>query len=1327
MKNINGNQMWAYLIVSILIVSVFTIAVAISGPDHEDENFLLVYKRGITTEDLRDADQYSVLADYDEFTLISTSEENKDALVEQGYTIDDLGNREEVVVNSHTFESSEGIPEISDDLMIEEYPKGVKRAYIVQFIGPMAPEWIEELEDIGVIPHEYRHRYNLIVEMDSNVVDRVSDLDFVNWVDIYQPAFKFNHELLDVRGTVDLEVYTFSTANTQDIAKRISSFGSVYHMTERRIITRVDSEEVVRIANMNGVKSFNHGFFEYEFYNDDATWITQTGIEDSRKLTEEGVIGTDQLVTVMDSELYEDHEMFADPDGNPVGPNHRKLLDVYVPDGARGDLGQGVYHGTHVAGTVMGDAPTYGEYNKHDGNAMDSRLIFQDVGDASGGLQVPEEMYDSSFGESYSAGSRVHTNSWGGRGGYDGYAVETDEFIWDHPDYTVLWAAANDGPDSGTISGQAHAKNALSVGAAVNAPRHDQVAEFSSRGWADDGRIKPTLLGIGQGVTSADRSTDGYQGMSGTSMSTPGIAGQVAQVRQYYEDGYYPMGYPISDEGFNPSNALVKATLINGAVEISGDGAYHNGNQFPNQDQGFGLSTLDRSLYFEWDERKSNVFDSWNEGVELDTGESWSMEFDVIDDSMPLEATLVWSDAPGTSSGAAIVNDLDLELFAPGGDRYVGNAYTGYNPGYSQPNPSSNDWNGGRSGEWDGLNVEENILLLPDQNGVDTGTYELQVSAHNVPEGTQPFAVVVSGGLEPVMPDGDPPQVDLNSPTGGEVWDEGTEQQISWSSTQGDDPIDGVDLRYSIDDGDTWTDLAEDLPPSQTSFTWTLPNYDSSECLIRARVTDSSGRFAYDTSDHFTIVGTPPGAPSELDVVHDGGPTLVTFDDFEDGHDDWTEQSGEWDSSSGYLQGHGTISTPSEWDDEEIGAYGEWEFDFQFSDVDESGGDYQLLRFEFINSGTPESPTGYYVIVTGDVPGGSQANLWRIEDGEPPDDAPLIAGMWSADTDVHTLGIERQENNDMTLYMDGQELGSTDDDSYTTSNYMGLNFDENPTGGEDHMVHEVRAQKTLEDDEHNHLFWNASPDDPSEVSHYNVYSSESSSGPFEQIGTVEADGFASYTYVDEYKGDADDTIWWYNVRAVGVNGLEESNSHVIPEPGMDVDSFEVQLEDDPGSGGWNFISHNLIPEESSLESILEDPEYGISGSYDKVMYYDAENDEWQSYIPGRADHFNDLEHWGQTMGLWIRVNQGDTLTVEGTAPSSTTVQLQPGWNMVGVPSENAGNHGLPEEVTTVGYFDPAGEHNLGYDHNPNDFVFEPGKGYYIYNGADHEVTWTVEY
>lgn len=173
--------------------------------------------------------------------------------------------------------------------------------------------------------------------------------------------------------------------------------------------------------------------------------------------------------------------------------------------------------------------------------------------------------------------------------------------------------------------------------------------------------------------------------------------------------------------------------------------------------------------------------------------------------------------------------------------------------------------------------------------------------------------------------------------------------------------------------------------------------------------------------------------------------------------------------------------------------------------------------------------------------------------------------------------------------------------------------------------------------------------------------------------------------------------------------------------------MELPLEADPASGGWNLVSFNLDVGDTEPESILHHPEHGIEGSYDRVMYYDAEMGVWSSHVPGRDEHFNNLGYWDRTMGVWVRVTEDTVLTVEGKEPGETDMTLYPGWNLVGIPSSTSGNHHVPYEVTIVGHFDASQEHNIAYTHEVDTFVFHPGRGYWLYLDAQEPAIWTLVY
>ncbi len=85
-----------------------------------------------------------------------------------------------------------------------------------------------------------------------------------------------------------------------------------------------------------------------------------------------------------------------------------------------------------------------------------------------------------------------------------------------------------------------------------------------------------------------------------------------------------------------------------------------------------------------------------------------------------------------------------------------------------------------------------------------------------------------------------PPSITLTRPTGGETWYFGDEEDIIWSTTAGDGAITGVDLYYSVDAGTSWTTIETDVPDTG-NYTWTVPNEDSTECLVRVVVKDDNG------------------------------------------------------------------------------------------------------------------------------------------------------------------------------------------------------------------------------------------------------------------------------------------------------------------------------------------------------------------------------------------------------------------------------------------------------------------------------------------------------
>lgn len=97
--------------------------------------------------------------------------------------------------------------------------------------------------------------------------------------------------------------------------------------------------------------------------------------------------------------------------------------------------------------------------------------------------------------------------------------------------------------------------------------------------------------------------------------------------------------------------------------------------------------------------------------------------------------------------------------------------------------------------------------------------------------------------------------ITVTSPNGGESWDVGSNQGITWTS----EGVEGyVRIEYSLDDGGSWKTIAESTENDGTHL-WTVPADPSTLCLVRISEDDADGG-VWDVSDAvFSIVSPVSG------------------------------------------------------------------------------------------------------------------------------------------------------------------------------------------------------------------------------------------------------------------------------------------------------------------------------------------------------------------------------------------------------------------------------------------------------------------------------------
>ncbi len=496
--------------------------------------------------------------------------------------------------------------------------------------------------------------------------------------------------------------------------------------------------------------------------NDNSIWVGQSGLYAgmTTPVFDHGIYGAGQVAAVLDTGLDADMCYFRDPvlglpltnigSGTAVDPSHRKVLAVDFlwssDDPANPTHWDNQGHGSHVAGTLAGDNfsnPVV--HDTGDGMAPAAKLVIQDAGYATDncgdlpGIGCPVTNLNPVFQQAYDQGARVHSNSWNDnenaavQNNYSDASQDVDEFMWNHPDFLIVFACGNHAlGGTGTIGSPSTAKNGMATGGTYGGSNAEYLSDISAWGPTDDGRIKPDVLFPGASIQSA--ANDGNvttnncstRGMTGTSMTAPGVSGMALLTREYFMNGWYPTGAPVPANGFTPTAALLKAMLVNSAVPIGWD-AEGRPITIPSDEQGWGRVLLDNALHFAGDSRGLWIADAAG-SFTSPTDAPVVFQLEMEDTGEPLKVTLAWTDYPSTPAAAThLLNDLDLRVDGPSGGFWGNNFFKGVSVDHGAP---------------DRLNNLEQVLIKDPAPGV----YSIQVSPHAIPAGPQSFALVVTGG-----------------------------------------------------------------------------------------------------------------------------------------------------------------------------------------------------------------------------------------------------------------------------------------------------------------------------------------------------------------------------------------------------------------------------------------------------------------------------------------------------------------------------------------------------------------------------------------------------
>ncbi|MCA9980743.1 MAG: S8 family serine peptidase, partial [Anaerolineales bacterium] len=629
---------------------------------------------------------------------------------------------------------AQGEPNIPAELQSEENGRGF---HLVQFAGPIRAEWLTQMEEAGLPMLQYYPHNAYLTWGTSDQLSRVEGVSAVRWHGRVHPAYKLSETLDGRKGVIrNVNLIIYNDGQLDQTLKQVQELGgdllqafpSQPDLAFYDALLVMDAAVLPKVAQIPNVLWVGY-IGDTPYHDDEMSSQIMAGNYDgsgvpftgyNNYLANLGYTGAGITWAVIDSGVDYDH-----PDLNSRIVGGYNFAGCATPNpGDSSDDG----HGTHVAGIIGGDANL--------GNTdSDGYLYGLGIAPAysifamnpicnSASSWPPAGGWQENSKRAILGGAVGSNNSWTtGEGTAHGYQASErthdvivrdgnfDTAVVAEPIITVF-SAGNSGPNPSTLTAPKEAKNIIVTAASNNfrAGSIDLLASFSSRGPAVDGRHGITVAAPGASIASTMSDTGGscttpiagtsnrYSFCSGTSMAAPQVSGALALITEWWRTW---------NAGANPSPAMAKALLVNGAVDMGTA-------DIPNANEGWGrvnvtnvISGSAPVLYYD----QTNLL--------TDTGQQWTLNVGVADPAQPVKVTLVWSDAPGAvGANPSLVNNLDLVVVA-NSQPYLGNVFTS---GWSAT-----------GGTADTRNNVENVYLTSVTGGVNITVNATNIAGDGVP------------------------------------------------------------------------------------------------------------------------------------------------------------------------------------------------------------------------------------------------------------------------------------------------------------------------------------------------------------------------------------------------------------------------------------------------------------------------------------------------------------------------------------------------------------------------------------------------------------------